>query len=52
MTFRTVPMADGLKSVLQGWLKEHHPGGALHAGGSRRETVRTTDVDESLPIGP
>ena len=28
MTFRTVPMADGLRNVLQEWLKEHRPGGA------------------------
>ena len=33
MTFRTVPMADGLKSVLQVWLKEHHPGGAYTLAG-------------------
>jgi integrase len=33
MTFRTVPMADGLKSELQRWLKEHHPGGAYTLAG-------------------
>jgi integrase len=33
MTFRTVPMADGLKSVLQEWLKVHHPGGAFTFAG-------------------
>jgi integrase len=35
MTFRTVPMADGLKSVLQEWLKVHHPGGAYMFAGRR-----------------
>src|SRR5206468_5361028 len=33
MTFRTVPMADGLKTVLLAWLKEHHPGGAYTLAG-------------------
>jgi integrase len=27
LTFRTVPMADGLRTVLRTWLDEHHPGG-------------------------
>jgi integrase len=33
MTFRCVPMADGLKIVLQEWLKEHHPGGPFTLAG-------------------
>jgi integrase len=41
MTFRTVPIADGLKSVLQEWLKEHHPGGAYTlAGGGGKPFAR------------
>jgi hypothetical protein len=27
MTFRTVPMANGLKDALRPWLNDHHPGG-------------------------
>lgn len=27
MTFRTVPMADGLRGALRAWLEGHHPGG-------------------------
>jgi integrase len=43
MTFRTVPMADGLRAVLRTWLDEHHPGGpfTLCGRGGRPLTRQT-----------